>query len=62
MAGLEAARRRGRRGRRPTAMTPAKVRQAQRMYAEKAPVSEIAAMLGVGRASIYRALQAAVTT
>jgi DNA invertase Pin-like site-specific DNA recombinase len=40
-------------------MTPAKQRQANRMYADKTPVSEIAAVLGVGRATIYRALNAA---
>ncbi len=57
LAGLEAARSRGRRGGRPPAMTPAKVRQAQRMYADGRPVSEIAAVLGVGRATVYRALR-----
>ncbi len=56
LAGLEAARQRGRRGGRPPAMTPAKLRQAERMYADKRPVSEIADVLGVGRATIYRAL------
>jgi len=59
LAGLEAARQRGRRGGRPTAMTPAKQRQAERMYADKTPVSEIAAVLSVGRATVYRALNAA---
>jgi len=59
LAGLEAARQRGRRDGRPTAMTPAKPRQAERMYADKTPVSEIAAVLGVGRARVYRALNAA---
>ncbi len=34
LAGLEAAKTRGRRGGRPAVMTPAKLRQAQRMYAE----------------------------
>ena len=58
LAGLAAARQRGRRGGRPPAMTPAKVRQAERMYADKRPVTEIAAVLGVGRATIYRALNA----
>lgn len=56
LAGLEAARSRGRRGGRPASMTPAKVRQAERMYADKTPVTEIAAVLGVGRATIYRTL------
>jgi DNA invertase Pin-like site-specific DNA recombinase len=54
LAGLDAARLRGRRGGRPTAMTPAKLRQAERMYSDKRPVSEIAAVLGVGRATVYR--------
>jgi DNA invertase Pin-like site-specific DNA recombinase len=57
LAGLEAARQRGRRGGRPTAMTTAKQRQAERMYADKTPVTEIAAVLGVGRATVYRHLQ-----
>jgi len=56
LAGLDAARLRGRRGGRPTAMTPAKLRQAERMYVDKRPVSEIAAVLGVGRATVYRHL------
>ncbi len=56
LAGLEAARSRGRRGGRPPVMTAAKVRQAERMHADKRPVSEIAAVLGVGRATVYRAL------
>jgi len=34
-------------GGRPSAMTPAKQRQAARMYADKTPVSEIAVVLGV---------------
>ena len=60
LAGLEAARRRGRRGGRPPAMTPAKLRQAQSMYANQRPVSEIAAVLGVGRATVYRHLHQGV--
>jgi len=59
LAGLEAARQRDRGGR-PTAMTPAKQRQAERMYVDETPVSEIAAVLGVGRATVYRSLKAAV--
>ena len=58
LAGLEAARSRGRSGGRPSAMTPAKRRQAERMHAEQRPVSEIAAVLGVGRATVYRHLNA----
>lgn len=56
VAGLEAARARGRRGGRPSAMTPAKLRQAERMRADHRPISEIAAVLGVGRATVYRHL------
>ncbi len=59
LVGLEAARQRGRRGGRPTAMPPAKQRQAVRMYADKTPVSETLAVRGVGRATVYRALSAA---
>jgi DNA invertase Pin-like site-specific DNA recombinase len=61
IAGLEAARQRGRRGGRPSAMTPAKRRQAERMYADKTPVTEIAAVLGVGRATVYRSLTGGAT-
>jgi len=32
------------------------------MYADKTPVSEIAAVLGVGRATVYRALAAVAGT
>lgn len=42
-------------------MTPAKRRQAERMYADKTPVTEIAAVLGVGRATVYRSLTASST-
>ena len=62
IAGLEAARQRGRRGGRPSAMTPAKRRQAERMYADKTPVTEIAAVLGVGRATVYRSLPTSSST
>jgi DNA invertase Pin-like site-specific DNA recombinase len=37
-------------------MTPAKLRQARRMHAEQRWVTEIAAVLGVGRATVYRHL------
>ncbi len=56
LAGLEAARSRGRRGGRPPAMTAGKFREAQRMHAENRPISEIATVLGVGRATVYRHL------
>ncbi len=59
LAGLEAAKTRGRRGGRPAAMTAAKLRQAQRMHAENRPISEIATVLGVGRATVYRHLASA---
>ena len=61
LAGLEAARQRGRRGGRPSAMTPAKQRQAERMYADKTSVTEIAAVLWVGRATVYRSLSTGST-
>jgi DNA invertase Pin-like site-specific DNA recombinase len=47
---------RGRRGGRPRVMTAAKLRQARRMHTERRPISEIAAVLGVGRATVYRHL------
>ena len=56
MAGLAAARARGRVGGRPLAMTPAKLRQAKAMRGEGRSVSEIAEVIGVGRATIYRHL------
>ncbi len=37
-------------------MTPAKLRQAQRMHADKRPISEIATVLEVARATVYRHL------
>lgn len=54
--GSLAARARGRRGGRPSKMTPAKLRQAERMHAAGTPVTEIADVLGVGRATVYRHL------
>lgn len=54
MAGLAAAR--GRVGGRPLAMTPAKLRQAKAMRDEGRSVSEIAEVIGVGWATIYRHL------
>jgi DNA invertase Pin-like site-specific DNA recombinase len=56
-AGLEAARARGRRGGRPTVMTPDKVATARQMYDSKGfTVEAIARVVGVSRASIYRHL------
>jgi DNA invertase Pin-like site-specific DNA recombinase len=56
-AGLAAARARGRRGGRPSVMTPHKLRVAREMYASRQyTVAAIATTLGVSRASIYRHL------
>lgn len=56
-AGLAAARARGRRGGRPSVMTPEKVAVARQMHASgEHKVAAIAAVLGVSRASIYRHL------
>jgi len=54
LAGLAAARERGRLGGRPTVLSPAKLRQARRMIGEKTPVTEVAQVLGVSRATLYR--------
>jgi DNA invertase Pin-like site-specific DNA recombinase len=62
MAGLAAAKRRGRIGGRPSVMTPAKLRQLQRMHAAGESPSEIASVLGVGRATVYRHLSATSST
>ncbi len=56
-AGLAAARARGRTGGRPTVMTTAKIRAAKRMITAGTPLTEVAAVLGVGRATLYRHLQ-----
>jgi len=53
LAGLAAARERGRLGGRPTALSPAKLRQARKMIGET-PVTEVAQVLGVSRATLYR--------
>ena len=59
-AGLEAARARGRRGGRPTVWTPEKLATARDMHASgEHDVSAIARVLGVSRASVYRALSRA---
>jgi DNA invertase Pin-like site-specific DNA recombinase len=56
-AGLAAARARGRKGGRPTVMTPDKVQTARTMYNSRDyDVAAIGRVLGVSRASIYRAL------
>ena len=41
---------------RPTALTDSQVRQAQQLRASGEPIPEIAATLGVSRATLYRAL------
>ncbi len=54
LAGLAAARERGRLGGRPTVLSPAKLKQARRMIGEKTAVTEVAQVLGVSRATLYR--------
>lgn len=57
MAGLAAARARGRTGGRPTVWTPAKLKTARVMRdSGEYDMSSIARVLGVSRASVYRAL------
>ena len=56
-AGLDAARRRGRTGGRPPALTPAKAKQARKMRAEGASLDEIAGVVGVSVSTLYRRLQ-----
>jgi hypothetical protein len=57
MAGLAAARRRGRVVGRPTVMTAAKTKQAQRMVTAGTPLTEVADVLGVSRTTLYRHLK-----
>jgi DNA invertase Pin-like site-specific DNA recombinase len=60
-AGLAAARACGRRGGRPSVMTPDKIRVAREMHkSRRYTVAVIATTLGVSRASIYRHLPAGV--
>ncbi len=57
IAGLAAARARGRKGGRPSKLTAEQRRQARRMYdARELPVEQIGQVLGVSRTFIYRAL------
>jgi len=58
-AGLTAARARGRLGGRPTVLTPAKAKQAQRMIADGTPLVEVAFVVGVSRSTLYRQLRPA---
>lgn len=58
-AGLAAARARGRAGGRPSVMTPKKIEIARQMYGAtglKHTIAEIAQVLGVSRATVYRHL------
>lgn len=54
--GREAARRRGVRFGRPTALTPAQIEHARVLLAEGRTAAEVAGLLGVHRATLYRAL------
>lgn len=54
--GLEAARRQGRHGGRPTVMTPERTELARTMREQGKSLDAIASTLGVGRSSISRAL------
>ncbi len=56
LAGLEAARGRGRHGGRPSSMTPDKLAAAVTMREQKRPMRAIATALGVSRATLYRHL------
>ena len=57
MAGLEAARARGRKGGRPTVMTPEKITMDRKLYDSKEyTVESIAKELGVSRKTVYRHL------
>ena len=54
LAGLAAARSRGRRFGRPRVMSEARVKVARQMLADGSTITEVARALGVSRASIYR--------
>lgn len=54
MAGLSAARDRGRIGGRPSSLTPAKKRQATKMKGDGVPMTEIAEVLNIARSTLYR--------
>ncbi len=58
MAGLSAARARGRNGGRPSKLSPDQVRAARRLYDEREHTADqIGSIFGVSRTSIYRALR-----
>lgn len=56
LAGLAAARARGRKGGRPPVMTPLKIKKAREMYDDGEQVDAIAETLGVSRKTVYRHL------
>ena len=57
-AGLDAARARGRKGGRPAKLDDKQIQEVRRLYESKSvTANQIAAMMGVGRSTIYRALQ-----
>jgi len=62
MAGLAAARARGRTGGRPSVMTPSKLKQATRMVSDGLPLTEIAQVLGLSRSTLYRHIEGAGTS
>jgi DNA invertase Pin-like site-specific DNA recombinase len=62
MAGLVAARARGRVGGRPRALTAAQLTHAQTMAAAGTPVREIAEVLGASRSTVYRHLRGSSMT
>lgn len=58
-AGLQAARARGRHGGRPTKLNERQVREVRRLYDSRTvTVGQLAAMMGVGRSTTYRVLNA----
>jgi len=56
-AGLDAARARGRVGGRPTVMTPERIDAARTLRTDGVPITQIAELLGVGRATVRRSLE-----
>jgi DNA invertase Pin-like site-specific DNA recombinase len=58
LAGLQAARARGRRGGPKRKLTDDKVQMAQTLYSTQMPVNEICQALGISRATFYRYVKA----
>jgi DNA invertase Pin-like site-specific DNA recombinase len=56
--GIESAKARGRKGGRPAGLDPRRVRHARQLYDQGETVSEIAKVLKVSRATVYRHLEA----